>query len=517
MTASPAAAAARPAAAMLETDAAPSTLNVPNRRYRYSGLATTAPTAKQQNFDAILRAKQQADPALDTTPTLPIATPTEKLLPRIEVSTVVTPDPTGPQLSGPVKGLTWSATPTGVTNLTGMIWVNTTTDPLAAAKQSLQSPPGMAGVFLWDLVSDLLSNPLDHDKTPNGTLTAYRGPWMDNGVLTVKTRLDAFFSKFKAAGGRMDFLVLDFEGGVTNWQLSNADAAAIQQDPRSAALLKSLGLTNMADVMDYRNGQYVKWNDAMSALLNNALNTAVFDVARKYFPNVQSSNFDSYQMTRENIVPEYNGNWMTPPSHAGTTNSPSLYGQIGNLALQQLVPGQTYGNTKLAVLRWEVNLMRGINLSSTDGVVPWIAYSSYTSSAFKNSSFYNELVYHAALSGAKEFLVWNPTPWAPNQKPADYSDDAQVKQLDAVLTDINAHLGAGPRTVVTPKLMAWDSNLVVSGVQVGTDKIVWRITAAEGSAAIKIAETGEVIELNGSAGVWYESKPGQSITFVGMK
>lgn len=497
-------------------------LTTPPRRYRHGGWAATTDSAKQLFFDTVLR-QRTATPVqpevAPETPTMPIANPTtvsEKVTPTVQLSLKVTPDATGVQLTGPVRGLTWSANPTGTTNLTDMLWATQASDPAALAKQSLKAPAGNAGMFLWDMADGLLGDPLDNAKRADGTLTAYRGPWMDHGVATVKARMETFFSAYKAAGGKLDVLILDYEAGISNWQLSNESAAAIQNDPRTAALLKSLGITSMADVMNVQTHEFVKWNDAMSDLMNKALNTAIFDVAKKYFPDVRSSNYDSYAMTKENLVPELNGNLMTPPSHAGTTNAPVLYGQMGNLSSAQLVDGQAYGNSKLAVLRWQVNLLRSINLSSADGATPWISYESYTGSQLKNSAYYDELIYQLAMSGAKEFLVWNPKPYQGGQNPADWSSDAQAKALDAALADVNAHLGDGPRTVVTPKLMAWDSNLVVSGVQVG-DKVEWRVSAPEGMTQVKIAETGQVVDLNGSAGAWFESKAGESVTFVAMK
>jgi hypothetical protein len=525
-------------------------LSAPPRRYRFGGWAVTTEEAKQTFFDTVLRQKHHAAPADDggptvptepvtpvdpvtptppaapvapvvpVGPTVPIANPTtviEKVKPTVQLPMQVTPDPTGVKLTGPVRGLTWSPNPTGVSNLTDMLWATQSTDPAALAKQSLNAPAGNAGVFLWDMGDGLVGNPQDNARTADGTLTQFHGPWLEHGIAAVKAKAEAFFSKYTAAEGRLDVLVLDYEANISNWQMTAESAQAIQNDPRTAALLKSLGIDSMAAVMDLQTRQYVKWNDAMSDLMNKAINMAIFDVAKKYYPGVQCSNYDSYAMTQENLVPELNGNRMMPPSHAGTTNAPSLYGQMGNLSDAQLVNGQAYGNSKLAVLRWQVNMLRSINLSSADGVTPWISYDSYWGSQLRNSAYYDELVCQLAMSGAKEFLVWNPKPWTAGQNVADWSSDAQAKALDATLADINAHLGDGPRTVVTPKLMAWDSNLVVSGVQVGNDKVMWRVSAPEGTTQVKIAETGEVVNLDGKAGAWFESKPGETVTFVALK
>lgn len=418
------------------------------------------------------------------------------------------------KLEGSIRSVCWSPPAPGCVNVTRMIWVAKDTDPAKAAEESKAKPEGMAAVFLWDMAQDLLNHPEDRCRTPEGELTQFAGAWLDNGVAELRRRALEFFQAYKAAGGRLDFLVLDYEGGLSNWHLEADNIRAIGSDPRSRELKEELGFDDVEKVINWRQGtEYLTWNAVMGRRVCEALNRGLFDPVRQLYPRVKASNYGAVIMTHENAVPDLNGHLQYSLAYCGTHGSRAFYGGIGQLAQCKLAGDTPYGNSPFAVLRWELNGMRAIRRSSDVPFQAWVSHKNFAESAFRDNDYYQELIYHLALSGTQDFLFWNPDRWRDDQDPSQFRTDAHDLLFDQCLTVLNGKLGGGERHCVTLAPIPWDSPLIATGMQVGQDKVIWRVTVPPGTTRVRAKQTGEVLVLEGTLGLWYETAPGVELSF----
>ncbi len=430
-------------------------------------------------------------------------------------------------LCGPLHAFAWSKTPPNTPNITPMIWISRPNRSLAAAAlASRQTPPGDAAVFIWHLdgvYHNFLADPRDAARTPQGKLTRYPSPWIAHGPARLKRAALRCFRRYKADGGRMDYLILDYEGGLSNWQLNAAAIQAIQNDPRSKALARQLGFSDFASIEEYTTSHhYLIWNSRMKQVVDTGLNNSLFAAARQYYPAVQGSNYSDYILTRRNAVwaPDRNGHPQFRDSYFGTAGSPVLYGWIDQLAEQSPGGGgKPYGRKPFAVLRWEVNRMRAARRSSDVPVVPWIASKNFghRQYAFRHSLYYNELIDHVALCGAANFLLFNPRPWLKTQNPAHWANNAQDRLVNTLLATLNIKFGLQPRRTITLAPVPWNSRLIATGMQIGTHEILWRVTVPPAVRRVRVAVAGAVKVMKlppGKVGFWYTSRPGQKVRFT---
>jgi len=421
----------------------------------------------------------------------------------------------GVSVSGPVRAVSWSDVPADCRMISSMIWVRNNTLPETAAKESLGKPHGLAALILGDMARDFIDHPQDQCRTAEGAPTGFPSPFLDRGVAVLKHRADWFFSRFKAAGGRLDLMILDFEKGFSNWQSSADQIRAIWDDPRSKKWIAQSGIKDINRVIDWRRGtDYLHWNAVMGKRVNQALNRALFDPVGRWYPGVKSSNFGGYIMTEKNVVPDLNGHFQFSLAHGGTHSSPSFYGHIGGLANQRLGGKKAYGQSPFAVLRWHLNTMRAAIRSSNDPMMPWVSNKQYPKSVFRDNPYYEELIYHLALSGADGFLYWNPRyPRKRHQQSTGLTADEQDRIFDSCLRTLNEHLGRKPRQCLTTGPIPWDSRLLATGMLIGDDEVLWRVTVLPGGSNVIVSPESSRIDLNGKIGFWYHSKKESKVRF----
>ena len=433
-------------------------------------------------------------------------------------------------LRGPLHAFAWSKTPKDAANITPMIWISRPNRSLAAAaRASRQAPAGDAAVFIWRLhgvYHHFLKDQRDAARRPNGKLTRYVSPWVSHGTSRLKRAALRCFRRYKNDGGRMDYLILDFEGGygISNWQLTPAAIRAIRRDPRSKALARQLGFGDFASIEQYTtSNHYLIWNALMKQAVDTGLNNSVFAAARQYYPDVKASNYSDYIMTRRNSVwaPSGSGHPNYQHSYFGTACSMQLYGCYNQLAQQQLGKGgKPYGREPFAVLRWEVNRIRAACRSSDLPELPWIAAKNFGHSDYyglRHSIYYNELIYHVALSGVADFLLFDPRPWLKTQNPAHWANNAQDMLVNRLLARLNEKFGNQPRRAVTLAPVAWNSSLIATGMQIGEHEVLWRVTVPPTVRRVRVAEAGSVRMIDlaaGKVGFWYKSRPGRWVRFT---
>jgi len=422
-------------------------------------------------------------------------------------------------VSGPLYALTWDPhTPDDAKYLIKFTFIRTTVDPAKAAAESLQKPPGLAGFFIWggdhNLDAGLFDDPADACRTPAGELTKFRGPWCNHGIEKVSTRVREYVRAFKAAGGRIDFLIVDYENGLANWLISEDNRRAIAADPRSARLKAALGYSDFVAGTNFRTGTgYLAFNAEMSRAVTETLHQALFEPVREFYPRVQGSNYDHFIMSKEHVVPDYNGHKQWSTAMFGTHASFPTYGGVGG-AMKfpgKLVPG-VYGEKPFDVMRYTLNRVRSIRRSSPAPIKPWVGYYDFNESAYAKSDYYQEVIYHLALCGSDGFLYWNPYPIKNLRTDIPWCSAEQDMLLNRCLEILNEKIGAEERFSVTYDAIPWDSALLVSGLRVGK-KVLWRVTAPPDVKAVVVKPAGTVLEIKDGAGAWYESSPDEAVTF----
>lgn len=435
------------------------------------------------------------------------------MLPPVLVSHAIGDEGRSQVSAGPIRALSWSKVPPDCATVTQMIWVSAKTLPEAAAKRSLSKPAGMAGIFLRHMATELFRHREDYCRDQDGSVTEYSSPWPEKGIQTTKHHIEWFFRRYQAAGGRLDWLILDYEGGYTVWHRKRHHIRAIWNDPRGATLADEIGTTNINRVVFRRGDDYLKWNAVMGKLVCRALNAAIFNPVKNIIPDVKSCNYGAYVMSRENVVPDLNGYRQFLLAHCGTHGSASFYGRIGKLAGIRLDGKRPYGRSPFAVLRLHVNRMRAIKRSSDVPFMPWVSHKTFPESVFQDNDYYQELIYHLALSGVDGFLYWNPHPWKAGQDPSGWADEEQDRLFHRCLASVNERLNGPARRCATLDAIEWDSALIVTGMRVGDRRVLWRITARPGVTRVQVVPSGQTIELAGRVGLWYESPEGPAIQF----
>ncbi len=424
-----------------------------------------------------------------------------------------------------IHAYSWSEVPATCRHITHMTWFKKDSDPAEIAKASLARPAERRALFSWDMERDLLSHPDDAARTADGKPTEHIGVWPQQGAATVGARFEDFFRRFKEAGGDARLLVLDFEGGYSNWHIGSKNTErwlAIQNDPRFSQIAKRLGFSDLLTVADFRSGtNYLKWNAHTGLLVDEALNKAVFEPARRHFPKIQASNYGSYIVTEANTVPDLHGHMQWREGIPfGTHQSRSFYTSIGQLASKKLDGQNPFGQSPFAGLLLSVNYIRSMKRSSAIPIQPWVAWARYAGdgpnrppATVGGTPYYRELVCHLALQGIAEFLFWNPHPWRKDQKPESLSLPEDEILLDELLGRINQRLEGASGEPVTVEAAPWNARVVASGMRV-KDKILWRFSFAPQTDKVVVSLDGKPVEITperGEAGAWFTHETRQQM------
>ena len=429
------------------------------------------------------------------------------------------------QAAPEIHAYAWSPIPEDCRHITRFVWFNKSSQPADVAAETRTKPEGRRALFSWDMHRDLLTNPEDVCRTADGQPTEFRGVWPEHGIATNQERFTQFFHAFKEAGGQMDWFVLDFEGGYSNWHLGGGEAKepmwrAIQNDPRFPDLAKKLGFDDLMTVCYWPGkSNYLKWNAVMGGVIDAALQQAIFEPAATLFPGLHGSNYGGEQIDQDQAVPDLNGHRQWRETELmGTHNAPSLYTTIGQLGDRMLDGEQPYGRTPLAGLRLALNRVRAIQRCSDKPISPWIAWQRYAGdgenrppATVGKTPYYQELVYHLALAGCDTFLFWNPHPWRDNQDPESLSTAKDEHLLDDLLDDLNQRLAGETRECVTTEAVRWNAMILATGLRVD-DHIVWRITVPEGTTEVHATVAGKEVTIPvDGVGAWYRTAAGQPL------
>jgi hypothetical protein len=323
---------------------------------------------------------------------------------------------------------------------------------------------------------------------------------------------------FVAAGGQLDRVEFDYEGGLSTWSMNAANLRAIIADPRSASLEADMAPWHLADALWHQPAR-LRFNALMARNIARAMQEAEFGVVKRHFPDATGSNYSNTVMTEAQVAPDLNGHDQYGYEIVGTHNTWPFYGWMNQLQ-NWLQPGVTepYGAQPMSVLRWHVKVARSMRRSAPDiPIRPWIGFKAWVQDTvgpihLGNTPYYDELIYHLALTGADDFLYFRPSGRYGN---ASVSDDIVLASL---LDELDLRGVSRACTPVSLEELPWNASVVASGMQTGAGAVLWRITVPEGEDEVHVIRDATVIATlqvaPGKAGAWYTSAPGDVVRFA---
>ena len=343
------------------------------------------------------------------------------------------------------------------------------------------------------LVTDANGKPLVV-MTAAGLSLPDHGIWLDNGITAVANRVGEFFKQYRALGGVVDFVSLDYRAlALTANDIKAAGEAsgdlatyllAIQNDKRFAPIQSQLGFADLRS-MYAGDAQAIQrqqtWNAVMKARMAGYLNQAFYSPLRTYFGSAQVVARDQAYYSSSIPIPGEN---YKAGAAFGTGQSKTLTGQMpaSGLNINQTI----YAANSFNAFRYEVNRLRSTSLTSERPLYPYLTGKSQTALAdgyaalLAESDLYQEMLLHAGLTGARKFVYVNGDNSA--------GDDVLVNK---VFREFDVQTGETTLTRLADNGVDWTQPFVLSPASNSAGK-VWRFTpelAAETNISTLVEST----------------------------
>jgi hypothetical protein len=285
-------------------------------------------------------------------------------------------------------------------NLPGVtpnVWVRVQErTPAQAAAEAIpvlkQRPQSDRVIQLWGLGAGFLNRSVTQIVKQKSFDTARDKQWMTQ-----------FFTLLKQANVTPEYVVMDYEDGVSFWQTSNKNLRAVYDTPSTKSKLP-------VAMQQYTRNDFVfgrpkfaaavnAWNDWAWDLSAAALRDAVAAPAKAVFGrDIPMSNFGDLNITSGAML-DPNG-WAIDRQLATSVSgwsSPALYlGGEGNLYRGEADPDWANFVNNINTLRTAV--------AGGDKVAPWVSDSRFGGSP----ELWAQQMYHIRASGVKTILLWNP-------------------------------------------------------------------------------------------------------------
>ncbi len=387
----------------------------------------------------------------------------------------------------------------------------------------------------------------------NGIFKPYLGIFWESSTKEVSDDMTYFFTEYKAVGGKVDWIVQDYEyhyqdigrlmliadsyydladATIMGWKnKQDAEEAyfkALEDDPRfqkehkpffdkyGYSWIKDCLLTT--DVCDKRWGVYIK------SKVDYYLTKSFYEPISKIFPNVKNSNFNTGYFNPSYCFPDMAGNTKgfyfcfegQKGSHVGTHQSPYTYGRLGYaIATKKLDEKNNYLLTPFNAFKYDVNKLRLSVLSSDVPITPWVMlksssmlYDQQTKIPLYSTPYWEELVLHDLLTGADDLLYMKPGPdnydklAKESYLPEDYSmlakDDVT---LNNALEEFNKIAGFANRKTLVNRFVGWGDDYVLTGMQTG-GRNVYRFTPNNATIFIVVEDAKGVNFVSGNSKVF---------------
>jgi hypothetical protein len=376
------------------------------------------------------------------------------------------------------------------------------------ARDALRQPAGQRSMLLiGDIVDGMARHPddvcmamVDGRLTP----TEFMSPWLTNGIEATRRKVHDYLAAFVSAGGSVDAVVMDNEVTIVAGHfLANGDRhwEAIMADPRFPQLEAELGFSDLRQIR-WGNPEYVRFNQVMGAWFDAALDAAVYQTVREFFPSAQFSNYDSFKCSDQFAFPEISGFREVRDSHGlGSHDCRPYYGRVTAQMQETAFDDRNkIGFSPFGSLLFETMAIRGLSNSSDRPNHAWVAARSWTGdegwapTPLARSTHWDELVLQLAMHEVDEFLYWTNVGLAylvydnnPNIMPRNEANNTVEDQraLNGLLRELNEVLGPDAAERVMTGLPDWDDRVIATGRTVGNE-VVWRLSFPDGIDRAKV-------------------------------
>lgn len=333
-------------------------------------------------------------------------------------------------------------------------------------------------------------------KATSGTqvLGPYQCPWIDEGTERAMDRqMKPWFSSLAETGADLDYVIMDYEEMFRHSNMDAQRLMAIRADPRSKAFEEKMSPYVLEDIPSDKHAR-ARFNAITDSHIAEALNEAIFEVAQGYFPYVEMSNYSNNGIVEAEATLNRHGNFQYSPKVVGTHASHFMYGIVGNLRIKE-IRGRRYGHGAFEALKLDVQTARTMRRSG-NSIMPWIAPKSWhrdNITHYEQTAYYDELIFHLALTGADPFLFWNSK-----------ASDRDELTVDSLLSEVNRELRPGTHTLVTRDPFDWNAPVLATGAE--TERgYVYRITAAPHHQHVVALPRQDTIRIEAGVGTWYRT------------
>jgi len=430
-----------------------------------------------------------------------------------------------------VRAFSWSSiAPQFRDTMTPMVRAFPGAQPEVLAAQLNALPSGRRVLLILNFTEPLALHPEDRCRTvgPNETSTAtgFQGPWLEHGEQALMQEMVQFFDSLKAAGAKIDSLVVDNEtdNGAGRFLDGNgAHLAAVRADPRFAGLAQRLGFDDpTVDNLWYGTDRHRRWNEVLLADFDAAHHRAVAAPFLARWPSATVSNYGSAPVAQDNPIPDMSGHaTVRGGTGFGTHDSIDFYG----LALQWLERASYRGvrldDTPFDMFRINIHRFRAVDRSSEKPMFPWIGSWGLGArqerddypSPLSMSEYWRENVIQLAMHGCDTLYLFNPHAWRPEHDASKFNVISDQERLHDLIADLNQRLvgAADSRWLRMPKL---NESVIATGRAIPGGRL-WRFSFAPGVDGIAIACADGVVRrvqrTNGESGAWFMEPSGQPL------
>ena len=352
------------------------------------------------------------------------------------------------------------------------------------------------------------------ERVPVDRLTAFRGPWMDNGILTVRARVQAVMSRLKSLGAPVDGIAIDNETTLHAACFLGRDGslAAIEADPRWPALAQSMGLPLTVSGMTWGSDLYFQWTERMAGRFDAAMNQAVFQTIRAIYPAAVVSNYCTGRLLPKFASPDINGHFdRRQTSGFGTHDNFEFYGWLAHWRIEKTRGSAPVDSAWLA-FRVEMHKIRGMNASSQRPKHAWIAQRSWQGEwwgpvAFDSDPLWDETVLQLGMHGVRQFFELSMEDFSTTREANLERRTIDRAALNSLLAELNARVSGSSAGVLTAAQPSWNDQVLATGRRIG-DRVVWRFSFAPGLDAVRVrlsdGSEATVVAEEGRRGAWFE-------------
>ncbi len=381
-----------------------------------------------------------------------------------------------------------------------------------------KDPVGKRSITIANnLCNMLLSDSEYYVYTNQGTLDSLKNDY-----------LDAFFKEFKAIGGEVDYVWIDYEKSLSVYNMRTAENEKLGEDATTQQkneaayelfktvrehsryaseikpLLDELGFEVCTDADKFElynltipsivaNESCLIWDTAMENKLRRLINDYIYEPIKTYYPDVKFSNYGDNAGKPWYKVPSYRGvenykggNKITVGTHS--TKASYVRPFTGAITWPEDFADDTYPLTSFNVFRYAQNAQRSSYLSNENHLIQsWVSFYNYGNAEsdsdeqkaayVSDTPYYPELIYHIAMLNPDPFLFYGPVLGnkATLEEQMELYLDDRASNFSNLLEEINSLVGYKDRVSLVDELVSWSKPYIISGMH-ANGKDIYRIT-----------------------------------------